>query len=568
MSKRPRPPPPALFASPALLFGLSDAKAAIFQHNFVCASLARGRSVKDVSARREQLLLCPAGTTLVVLASQSRETTASALGVSLDELLTLLEDRGLRVVTQAWVSNCLALLRDGGVTVDVVLTTAPPDGFVERAPSAASAPPSRALGGGASDVGAASDLGLQRRPPAQPPLPPQRPQETVAVAAPSPLSPSASSARGGPLAPLLEASAWRQRAAAAAARLGTVLPHPGCRFAKTALVHRDCGCLKIVVPELAELQQLLIAAGCAGSDLIRLLTFNARSFRKLRDKSPSGLARLLDAADIFAIQETQLTNADTKDCIRSLMQRYHSECKTLGMPSEVTDFEVFSNGKCGLRAQETGVAVLVRRRWAAGARVERLDLPIPDLPAPALPAAAAASASAPLAAEATTRAITVHVPAAGLTVVCVHRPYVAKGQAVTERRKAAYRAWPNALVSHVQQLRAVRGALPVTVMGDLNAPPGEALDHHVWAKLAPLGLLDATAGTTEFAERSQFPEGGYPFTRLDYVLLDRALQERLVRCSGRVLSVGAPAGDHVPVFAALRAPPARDARDGPALQAR
>lgn len=94
-------------------------------------------------------------------------------------------------------------------------------------------------------------------------------------------------------------------------------------------------------------------------------------------------------------------------------------------------------------------------------------------------------------------------------------------------------------------------------MGDLNASPGETLNHHLWEALKPLALRDATAGTTEYDRFTHFPakKSGYAHQRLDYLLLDATLQARLVPCSGRVLSVGAPEGDHVPVFAALRVPP-------------
>ena len=156
--------------------------------------------------------------------------------------------------------------------------------------------------------------------------------------------------------------------------------------------------------------------------------------------------------------------------------------------------------------------------------------------------------------EVASRVITVLLPAAGLTLVCVHRPYVAPNFNGSLKRSNAIRAWPAALAAHLQLLSALPGALPLAVMGDLNAQPLEKRNHHLWDVLAPAALRDATAGTTEQAQYTQFPAGVHAFQRLDYVLLDPALQARLVRCSGRVLSVGAPAGDHVPVFAALRAP--------------
>jgi len=76
--------------------------------------------------------------------------------------------------------------------------------------------------------------------------------------------------------------------------------------------------------------------------------------------------------------------------------------------------------------------------------------------------------------------------------------------------------------------------------------------HRALDALRAHGFVDALAGTREAEWPTQYPSSTrFPFARLDLVFVSAALHALVVPGSGRVLSEGAPCGDHVPVEVSL-----------------
>ena len=147
------------------------------------------------------------------------------------------------------------------------------------------------------------------------------------------------------------------------------------------------------------------------------------------------------------------------------------------------------------------------------------------------------------------RALTLELSLAGgppLLVLALHRPYASSGHAPAERAFIA--AWQAAFDAHVALLLA-RSPL-VVVCGDFNAclQGDSPEERRIFAPLTSRRFADALAGTSEAGWPTQYPASSrFAFLRIDYIFVSEALRGRVVPGSGRVLSQGAPRGDHVPV---------------------
>ena len=96
----------------------------------------------------------------------------------------------------------------------------------------------------------------------------------------------------------------------------------------------------------------------------------------------------------------------------------------------------------------------------------------------------------------------------------------------------------------------------VVVCGDFNCDPAKdrapESGHRAFDSLHSRGFVDALAGTHEGAWPTHFPSStSYGFERIDLIFVSAALRACVVPYSGRVLSEGAPWGDHVPVEVTL-----------------
>lgn len=253
-----------------------------------------------------------------------------------------------------------------------------------------------------------------------------------------------------------------------------------------------------------------------------LCSYNVRSFKPL--VSRGGFDNLFGLCDVVALQETHATTSELSAMVKRV--------------THGSGFTVFANGNPAVKTR--GVALCVKGGLASGATITHVDFAPAGGAASVVPAAVAYNA------------MTIRLPAAGMHVVVVHRPYECKSD------PPAIKAWMLAFLAHLEALQRAPGALPVAVMGDLNTDttefaPRDGAPEGVWASLAPFDLADATAGTTEYAHPSHFPDTSkFRYQRLDYLMLSAPLRGRLVGGSARVLNEGAPEGDHVPVVAALR----------------
>lgn len=295
MSKRPRSPIAEqlfalnlteLFPNPPLLCNLGALLTTTFRGACNCVELPGGLSAADTSARRSQLLGCPANTTVVVFGAETRERTALALGLSLDELLVLARDREMRVVTHAWLTRCLQSLRDG-FSVDVALAAVQPDGILPLAalPLPRSSPVSEAVGA-AADTGGSAVEGASSSPAAE-----------GAASSHLGVPDSAAADSVSPVSsPLVNASAWRLEATDA------------------RLVENRLGFQHIALPRLQELLALA-GASSARDSIIRIMTANVHSLvaqlKKPTEKDGlTSIGNLIACADLIAMQETNLSNTD------------------------------------------------------------------------------------------------------------------------------------------------------------------------------------------------------------------------------------------------------------------
>jgi exonuclease III len=316
-----------------------------------------------------------------------------------------------------------------------------------------------------------------------------------------------------PPAPQRDASAFR----GAVRRPNTARACSGAlRYADTALCPKAEGWGALLVPQREP--------AVRGSSGLRLYTHNVCGIRK-RTEGDGGqeLGRLLRKFDIVALQELKADEAASLGALQAATQ------SSSGGPRFETYIHAGAGGACG-------VAILLRASIAVGAEVTHRDF---------LPVSAAAGAAGAAARQ--YRALTVAVPQCNLALVCVHRVlYESEGGP----------AWNAAFLAHVRAL--CEGGRHVVVLGDLNCWPGEvygeAREGSVVAALQQHEqvFLDCTHGTSEERQPTHFPargpEGQFGFQRIDYILLPRALRQQcLVAGSGRVLSVRAPWGDHVPV---------------------
>ena len=484
----------------------------------VAASTSSSSSSSSSSAARS--VSSPPQLRLVVGDAPTLSRVAAALGVQEGLLAARVGAGALRVVSHRWLQSCLeksALVDDA--RFHVVLGGA--GGGCARA-----AQPEAEGGGAAGGSGAhpgASGVASNRRA-----------SSDVAAVSPSKRARAAgSAAAGGGGAGGLSAAGIAAMARAAASGVGAVrgtaaaaapattsatssVAAPldasawrGAAYRQPAVRFRGGGELTPaqrysgteLVPTFEGLTRLVLPPRAPGRGLARILSYNVHG---VESKHARGLASVLASFDVVALQETLRPHAVV-----------HALLSPLG-------FDVFTHARA--RASSTfGVALALRGALAEGAAVTHRDF---------VPLGAAAPEAH--------RSLTVEVPRLGGTVVVFHRPY---GDAEAEE-------WLLAFVAHVRAL--VRAGRRVMLCGDLNATPEQ--DHDAWA-LRALGMRDATEGTAELHHPSHFPASrAYDFQRLDYILLCPRAATALVPCSGRVLSVGAPWGDHVPVEATLRLP--------------
>ena len=129
-----------------------------------------------------------------------------------------------------------------------------------------------------------------------------------------------------------------------------------------------------------------------------------------------------------------------------------------------------------------------------------------------------------------------------IVILTIHRPYVTSTHTPVERE--CIESWMKAFVSHVNELCSRYDR--VVVCGDFN--DNMSRDRGTFDALLTRGFVNALAGTTEEYWPTQYPSTSqYKFDRLDYIFVSPALCRNVIRHSGRVLSEGAPSGDHVPV---------------------
>ena len=328
----------------------------------------------------------------------------------------------------------------------------------------------------------------------------------------------ASALAASPAAASTDASAWR----------GAAYFQPANRlfsWGELTLAQRFSGTQ--LVPAFEGLTRLVLPPRAPGRGLARILSYNVHGITSERAR---GLATVLASFDVVALQETLRPHAVV-----------HALLSPLG-------FVVFTHARA--RASSTfGVALALRDTLAKGAAVTHRDFVSLN---PPITAAMTAALNVH-------RSLTVDVPRLGGTIVVFHRP---AGIGTSSKK------WMMTFLAHVRAL--VGNGRRVMLYGDLNAMPARmrndsegTTELHPSQALRALGMRDATEGTSEFHHPSHFPRPRtYDFQRLDYILLCPRAAAALVPCSGRVLSVGAPWDDHVPIEATLHLPEPGGSGDG------
>jgi exonuclease III len=282
---------------------------------------------------------------------------------------------------------------------------------------------------------------------------------------------------------------------------------------------------------------LLVVPLRAPQPVLRIVTLNINGLETKAGRCPDAFQLFVSSFDIIVLQE-----------IRGKRGMENPQDRHLRLSKYFPRHVLLMNAG----GSNVGVGIAVHNALQDGVRITHCDfVPVSTLPSasvhnfnPTAPDGDAASGFG--------RSITAYIPAAGISVLCVHAPFI-----TSKLQSVMVQKWHDDACGAIAELTLAK--LDFCVAGDFNVRPSgsDGLPCTLISSEACRSLREATAGTTELLQPSHFSnlaEYVPNFLRIDYILLSPGAYSRLVPLSGRVLSVGAPHGDHVPVECSLSLP--------------